>query len=57
VALLPFDLRQAAVDPAVDPTVGHLLLAVANAAALCVLVLLLRGRLAGRPLSSPWESL
>ena len=34
--LLPFDLRQAMVDP----TVGHILLAVANTAALAVLVLL-----------------
>ena len=37
--LLPLDLRQAVVDP----TVGHVLLAVANAAALVILVLLLRG--------------
>ena len=37
--LLPLDLRQAVVDP----TVGHVLLAVANAAALAILVLLLRG--------------
>jgi uncharacterized membrane protein len=44
--LLPFDLRQAVVAP----TVGHILLAVANAAALAVLVLLLRGWLPGRPL-------
>ena len=44
--LLPFDLRQAVVDP----TPGHVLLAVANAAALAVLVLLLRGWLPGRPL-------
>ena len=43
--LLPFDVRQAVVDP----TVGHLLLAVANAAALAVLVLLLRGWLPSRP--------
>ena len=43
--LLPLDLRQAAVDP----TVGHVLLAVANAAALVILVLLLQGRLPGRP--------
>jgi uncharacterized membrane protein (DUF2068 family) len=43
--LLPFDLRQAVVNP----TVGHVLLAVANAAALAVLVLLLRGSLPGRP--------
>jgi uncharacterized membrane protein len=45
--LLPLDLRQAVVDP----TVGHVLLAVANVAALVVLVLLLRGRLPGRPRS------
>jgi uncharacterized membrane protein len=44
--LLPFDLRQALVDP----SVGHVLLAVANAAALVVLVLLLRGWLPRRPL-------
>ena len=44
--LLPFDLRQAVLDP----TVGHVLLALANAAALVVLVLLLRGWLPGRPL-------
>jgi uncharacterized membrane protein len=44
--LLPFDLRQAMVDP----TVGHVLLVVGNAAALVVLVLLLRGWLPGRPL-------
>jgi uncharacterized membrane protein len=44
--LLPLDLRQAVVDP----TPGHVLLAVANAAALAVLVLLLRGWLPGRPL-------
>jgi uncharacterized membrane protein len=44
--LLPFDLRQAVVDP----TPGHVLLAVANAAALAVLVLLLRGWPPGRPL-------
>jgi uncharacterized membrane protein len=43
--LLPFDLRQAVVDP----TVGHVLLAVANAAALVVLVLLIQGRLPGSP--------
>ena len=47
--LLPFDLRQAVVDP----TPGHVLLAVANAAALLVLVLLLRGWLPVRPLRSP----
>jgi uncharacterized membrane protein (DUF2068 family) len=44
--LLPFDLRQAVVDP----TWGHVLLAVANAAVLAVLMLLLRGWLPGRPL-------
>jgi uncharacterized membrane protein len=44
--LLPFDLRQAVADP----TRGHILLAVANTAALAVLVLLLRGSLPGRPL-------
>jgi len=44
--LLPFDLRQAMVDP----TVGHILLALANTAALAVLVMLLRGWLPGRPL-------
>jgi uncharacterized membrane protein len=44
--LLPFDLRQALVDP----SVGHVLLAVANAAALVVLVLLLRGWLPRRSL-------
>jgi uncharacterized membrane protein (DUF2068 family) len=44
--LLPFDLRQAVTDP----TWGHVLLAVANASALVVLVLLLRGWLPGRPL-------
>jgi uncharacterized membrane protein (DUF2068 family) len=44
--LLPFDLRQAVADP----TLGHVLLAAANAAALVVLVLLLRGWLPGRPL-------
>jgi uncharacterized membrane protein YkvA (DUF1232 family)/uncharacterized membrane protein (DUF2068 family) len=43
--LLPFDVRQAVVDP----TAGHALLAVANLAALLALVLLLRGRLPGRP--------
>jgi uncharacterized membrane protein len=47
--LLPFDIRQAVASP----TVGHVLLAVANAAALVVLVLLLRGRLPGRPRRSP----
>jgi uncharacterized membrane protein len=44
--LLPFDLRQAVVDP----TVGHILLAGANAGALVVLILLIQGRLPGRPL-------
>jgi uncharacterized membrane protein (DUF2068 family) len=44
--LLPLDLRQAVVDP----TPSHVLLAVVNAAALAVLVLLLRGWLPGRPL-------
>jgi uncharacterized membrane protein len=44
--LLPFDLRQAMVDP----TVGHILLAMANTAALAVLVMLLRGWLPGRSL-------
>ena len=47
--LLPFDVRQAVVDP----TPGHVQLAVANAAALAVLVLLLRGWLPGRPLLAP----
>jgi uncharacterized membrane protein (DUF2068 family) len=45
--LLPFDLRQAITSP----TAGHVLLAMANAAALVVLVLLLRGWLPGRPRS------
>jgi uncharacterized membrane protein len=44
--LLPFDLRQAIASP----TAGHVLLAVANATALAVLVLLVRGGLPGRPL-------
>jgi uncharacterized membrane protein len=44
--LLPVDLRQAVLDP----TLGHVLLAVANVAALVVLVLLLGGWLPGRPL-------
>jgi uncharacterized membrane protein (DUF2068 family) len=44
--LLPIDVRQAVASP----TAGHVLLAVANAAALAVLVLLLRGWLPGRPL-------
>ena len=46
--LLPFDLRQAVADP----RWGHVLLAVANAAALVVLVLLLRGWLPGRPMKT-----
>jgi uncharacterized membrane protein (DUF2068 family) len=46
--LLPFDVRQAAASP----TPGHVLLAVANAAVLVVLVLLLRGWLPGRPLTT-----
>jgi len=37
--LLPFDLRQAVASP----TSGHILLAATNAAALVVLVLLVRG--------------
>ena len=47
--LLPFDVRQAVASP----TAGHVLLAVANAVALAVLVLLLRGWLPGRPLLAP----
>jgi uncharacterized membrane protein len=48
--LLPFDLRQAVASP----TAGHVLLAVANTAALAVLVLLLRGWLPGRsPIARP----
>jgi uncharacterized membrane protein len=43
--LLPLDLRQAVVDP----TAGHILLAVGNAAALVVLVLLVQGWLPSRP--------
>ena len=43
--LLPLDVRQAIVDP----TAAHVLLAVANAAVLAALVLLLLGRLPGRP--------
>ena len=43
--LLPFDLRQAVVDP----TWSHVLLAMANTAALVVLVLLVRGWLPRRP--------
>jgi uncharacterized membrane protein len=46
--LLPLDLRQGVLHP----TVGHVLLAVANAAALAVLVLFLRGWLPGRPLTT-----
>jgi uncharacterized membrane protein len=46
--LLPFDLRQAVASP----TAGHVLLALANATALAVLVLLLRGWLPGRPLQA-----
>jgi len=44
VLLVPFDLRQAVVDP----TPGHVLLAVANAAALVALVLFVGGWLPGR---------
>ena len=44
--LLPFDLRQAVIDP----TIGHILLATGDAVALVVLVLLLRGWLPGRSL-------
>ena len=47
--LLPFDVRQAVASP----TAGHVLLALANAAALVILVLLLQGWLPGRPLLSP----
>jgi uncharacterized membrane protein len=47
--LLPLDVRQAVAYP----TVGHVLLAAANATVLVVLVLLLRGRLPGRPLKTP----
>ena len=43
--LLPFDVRQAIIDP----TAAHVLLAVANAAVLAALVLLLLGRLPRRP--------
>jgi uncharacterized membrane protein (DUF2068 family) len=46
--LLPFDLRQAITSP----TTGHVLLAMANAAALVVLVLLVRGWPPGRPRSA-----
>ena len=47
--LLPFDVRQAVASP----TVGHALLALANATVLVVLVLLLGGRLPGWPRRSP----
>jgi uncharacterized membrane protein len=46
--LLPFDLRQAVASP----TAGHILLALANATALTVLVLLLSGWLPGGPLQA-----
>lgn len=46
--LLPFDVRQAVASP----TANHVLLAVANAAALAALVLLLWGWLPGRPRSA-----
>jgi uncharacterized membrane protein len=46
--LLPFDLRQAVTFP----TPGHVLLAAANAAALAVLVLLLRGWRPAQPLGT-----
>jgi hypothetical protein len=46
--LLPFYLRQAVTSP----TPGHVLLAAANAAALVVLVLLLRGWRPARPLGT-----
>ena len=46
--LLPFDLRQAVTSP----TPGHVLLPAANAAALVVLVLLLRGWRPARPLGT-----
>jgi uncharacterized membrane protein len=46
--LLPFDVRHAVTSP----TPGHVLLAVANAAALAALVLLLWGWLPGRPRST-----
>jgi uncharacterized membrane protein (DUF2068 family) len=46
--LLPFDLRQAITSP----TAGHVLLAMANAAALVVLVLLVGGWPPGRPRSA-----
>jgi uncharacterized membrane protein (DUF2068 family) len=42
--LLPFDVRQAVLDP----TVGRVLLTVANVAVLVVLILLLRGWIPGR---------
>jgi uncharacterized membrane protein len=47
--LLPFDLRQAVVDQ----TVGHVVLPMANAAALVVLALLVAGWLPGRPFLAP----
>jgi Predicted membrane protein (DUF2127) len=47
--LLPFDLRQAVTSA----TLGPVLLTSANAAALAVLVLLLRGWRRGRPLGTP----
>jgi uncharacterized membrane protein (DUF2068 family) len=43
--LLPFDVRQTVTSP----TPGHVLLAVANTAALAALLLLLWGWLPGRP--------
>jgi uncharacterized membrane protein len=46
--LLPFDVRQAVASP----TASHVLLAVANAAALAALLLLLWGWLPGRPRST-----
>jgi uncharacterized membrane protein len=46
--LLPFDVRQAVTSP----TASHVLLAVANAAALAALLLLLWGWLPGRPRST-----
>lgn len=47
--LLPLDVRQAIATP----TAGHVLLAIVSGAVLVMLILLLRrGRLPGRPLSS-----
>jgi uncharacterized membrane protein (DUF2068 family) len=46
--LLPFDVRQAVASP----TASHVLLAVANAAALAALLLVLWGWLPGRPRST-----